>query len=126
HSHGAVLTETFHRLADVFWPGPLTMVLRHESQGDMAYRIPDHAVARQLIEASGEPLLVTSANLSGQPDSGEAWEAARSLGGSVAMVLDAGPCRHMVPSTVVSLLEPKLTLLREGAIREAELLAVLR
>jgi L-threonylcarbamoyladenylate synthase len=117
----AMVTPIARALAERFWPGPLTIVLVAPRRGTLAFRVPANAVARRLIAASGGGLPVTSANLSGEPDATTAEEVVAQLGGRIALVLDGGPTRGGVPSTVVDCTGPGLKILREGAISEAEI-----
>ncbi len=107
--------EGLRRLAARYWPGPLTLVLE-EGTETVGYRVPNHAVALALLRAVNEPLAVSSANRSGEPDARNAGEAIRALGSSVAVVLDAGPSPGQIPSTVVAVKESRVDILREGAI----------
>ena len=128
----ADLSGTARRLADAFWPGPLTMVLPRRAGVDLplgephatiGVRWPDHPVIAALAEAVG-PLATTSANRTGEPTPATAGEAAASLVGDVAVVLDGGACAGPA-STVVDLTGPDLRVLREGAITESALRAAL-
>lgn len=120
------------RLADHFWPGPLTMVvplqrgvtLPHAVTGGtqaVGLRVPDQPFARRLTRALG-PLPLTSANRSGEPDSRDAAEVQASVGAALELIIDAGRSPGGSPSTVV-LLEPNGSwrLLRAGPITDAEL-----
>ena len=124
-------------LAGRFWPGALTLVLPlrpgalvpqvvtggHRTLG---IRLPDHPVPRALARRSG-PLAVSSANRSGQPDARTAAELLVSVGDALALVLDDGPVRGGVPSTVVAVAaDGRLTILRAGALRAADLVDVHR
>ncbi|MBI2236795.1 MAG: threonylcarbamoyl-AMP synthase [Magnetospirillum sp.] len=117
------------RLMARFWPGPLTLVLPRlpgspvsllASAGldTIAVRLPDHAVARALIEAAGRPLAAPSANRSGgvSPTLAQHVDA-----GLAALVLDGGPCRVGVESTVLDLSGQRPALLRPGGIAREEL-----
>lgn len=128
----ADLSGAARRLADAFWPGPLTMVLPRRAGVDLplgephatiGVRWPDHPVIAALAEAVG-PLATTSANRTGEPTPATAGEAAASLAGDVAVVLDGGACAGTA-STVVDLTGPDLRVLREGAITESALRAAL-
>ncbi len=127
------------RLAERLWPGPLTLVLAplvdtvvelpgplFGATGDLGFRLPDHAVPRHLAARLG-PIAVTSANLSGQPDSLTVSELIAAIGGSLALVLDDGPVRGGVPSTVVAIRrgeQPRI--LRHGALADDAILGALR
>ncbi|MCW5752402.1 MAG: threonylcarbamoyl-AMP synthase [Alphaproteobacteria bacterium] len=129
--HLAELDERAERLAAVFWPGALTLVLRRlpgcpiselASAGlpTLAIRVPAHPVARALLDACRLPLAAPSANRSGQVSPTEAQHVAESLGENVDLILDAGPCQVGIESTIVGLTRAEATLLRPGGIeREA-------
>ena len=121
----AKLGDLGQRLAESFWPGPLTMVLE-TPRGYEGYRIPDSAIAKVLLEKAGRLLAVTSANLSGRAPACTAGEAIKQVGPSVAMVLDGGPSPGTDPSTVVRVVKNGVEILREGAISKEELEACLR
>jgi L-threonylcarbamoyladenylate synthase len=118
-------------LAHAFWPGPLTLVLPVASTCRIsllaragletaAIRSPSHETARALIEAAGVPLAAPSANRSGAVSPTTAAHVAGDLDGRVDWILDGGPCRHGLESTIVACLGGRVQLLRPGAItREA-------
>jgi L-threonylcarbamoyladenylate synthase len=115
----------FYQLAERFWPGPLTIVLRKKScisslvsggTESIGVRVTPHPVARHLIEAAGQPLVATSANLSGQPSPASRQQVIDQLGDRVVAFLDGPPAPAGVVSTVISLIEGTPELLRSGAI----------
>ena len=117
------------RLAARFWPGPLTLVLRKRDAipgivtaglETVALRIPAHPVALALIAAAGAPLAAPSANPFGRVSPTRAEHVARQLAGRVGIVLDGGPCRVGVESTVVLLAEGRAALLRPGGLPAEE------
>ena len=119
------LTEATRRLAERFWPGPLTLLVDatptivpdvHGGTGGVAVRVPDHAVARALARRLGFPVVATSANRSGSPASCLAEVAASALEGDVDLVLDGGPTPGGEPSTIVDARGELPTLIRAGAI----------
>ncbi len=119
------------RLAERFWPGPLTLVLPKApavpeevtAGGDtVAVRVPDHPLARALIRAAGAPLATTSANLAGGPSPVTAAEVAAQLAGRVRLILDGGRCPGGTASTVVDLSSSTPVLLRSGPISLEEIL----
>ncbi len=121
-------------LASVFWPGPLTMVLpardivpRRTTAGldTVAVRCPDNAVTRQIIRLSGVPIAAPSANISGKPSTTTAAHVLHDHDGKIAAIVDGGPCRVGVESTIVDLTEERPRLLRPGGITPEQLLAVL-
>lgn len=130
------LTPAARLLAARFWPGPLTLVLRRRpdcpvsllaSAGldSVAVRMPDHPVALELIRAAGRPLAAPSANRSGKVSPTRAEHVAECLGGRVPLVLDGGPCRVGVESTVLDLTEEPPTLLRPGGVTAEQIEEVL-
>ncbi len=134
----AVLTRSAAVLADRFWPGGLTIVLRRrddvivpEALGGgrptLGLRLPDHEVPRALAGLLG-PIAASSANISGEPDATTAERVAESLGGEVDLIVDDGPVRGGTPSTVIDCSDPDAPprILREGAISTADIAAALR
>lgn len=109
-------------LADRFWPGALTLILAGEI-GTQAFRAPDHPVALELIRAAG-PILATSANRSGEPDTLGADEVLIAFARqqeTLAAVVDGGAVPGGVASTVVDLSVTPARILREGPIGRAQL-----
>jgi len=126
--------ESAWRLADVFWPGPLTLVLPKservppETTGGLqtvAARLPDHRVALALIEALGRPVAAPSANLSGRPSPTAAEHVLEDLGGRIEMILDAGPTSIGVESTVLDLTTVPPVILRPGGVTLEQLEEIL-
>jgi len=126
----AIFGSDAERLAQAFWPGPLTLVLpvvaacrvsllARAGLDTLALRVPAHPVARRLIEAAGVPLAAPSANRSGRVSPTTAAHVLADLEGRIDWILDAGPSRHGLESTIVACLDaPRL--LRSGAVpREA-------
>ena len=131
----ALLPATAERLAAAFWPGPLTLVLPRRPDATLppqlsggrptlGLRLPDHHVPRLLARALG-PLAASSANITGQPDATTAGLVLASLGNLVALVIDDGPARGGVPSTVVDCTssDGRPRILRVGALTEVEIAA---
>jgi L-threonylcarbamoyladenylate synthase len=120
-------------LAERFWPGALTLVVKTQPSfisealagGDtVALRQPDSDIARAVVEAVGGPVTATSANVSGGADPVTADDVRTQLDGRIDMVLDAGPCPGGRPSTIVDCTAPELRILRNGPISEDEIKAV--
>jgi L-threonylcarbamoyladenylate synthase len=117
------------RLADRFWPGPLTLVVpRHPSIPDVVsplstvgVRMPDLDSTRALIRLTG-PLAVTSANRSGQTSPSTAMGVEMQLGSKIPLILDGGATRGGIPSTVVDCTTAEPKVLREGPITLNEIL----
>ena len=128
----ATWTEPARRLADVFWPGALTLVLPRlpdcrlsllVSAGldTVALRVPAHDVARRLLRATDRPVAGPSANPSGRISPTTAQHVADGLGDRVAMILDAGPCPLGLESTVVGFDGERPMLLRPGGVTAEEI-----
>ena len=116
---GAALDGEGRRLAEAFWPGPLTLVLKVGGRAE-GFRVPAHAAALELLRECGGVLRVTSANVSGEPAALTAGEAVRAVGAFVEVALDAGPAPGGTPSTVAEVRNGIIRIVREGAIaREA-------
>lgn len=125
--------ETARRLAEAFWPGPLTMILPKSQQvsdtvtagiGTVAVRFPSHPVAQRLIALSRCPIAAPSANLSGSPSPTRAEHVLRDMVGRIPMILDGGECQVGLESTVVSVSEDLVRVLRPGGITVDDLLTV--
>lgn len=131
----AAVPAAARRLAQAFWPGPLTLVLRRApgfrgvglpEDDTVGVRIPDLDIARALIRAAGGALAVTSANISGQPSPRTAQEAAAQIGRGVDLILDGGACPGGVESSVVDCSRSPVRLLREGALPRDRLMRAAR
>jgi L-threonylcarbamoyladenylate synthase len=122
------------RLAQAYWPGALTLVVRRAialppelGGGDtIAVRVPDHDELRAWIGKSGGAIAATSANRSGEPDALTAAEVERYFGNSVEVIIDGGRVKGGVPSTVVNCVASETSILREGAVPEAEIRKTLK
>ena len=128
------IPETAWRLAERFWPGPLTMVLpcrenvprRTTANLDtVAVRCPRCAVTRDIIRLSGVPIAAPSANLSGKPSTTTAQHVLHDLDGKIEAIVDDGPCDVGVESTIVDLSGAKPRLLRPGGVTPEQLREVL-
>jgi L-threonylcarbamoyladenylate synthase len=117
--------ESAVRLAERFWPGPLTIVVPKlpavpdevtAGGPTVAVRCPNHPVALALLKAAGVPVAAPSANRSTELSPTRAEHVMRSLGGRIDMILDAGPCPGGIESTVVDVTGPVVRLLRPGLI----------
>ncbi len=131
----AVWNDAARRVADKFWPGPLTIVLPKRravpgivtSGGDtVALRCPAHPVMRRLLRLAGVPLAAPSANPSGYVSPTTAAHVAESLGERIEWILDGGPCPVGVESTIVDMQDPgRARILRPGAVTARQLRAVI-
>ena len=122
-------------LAEAFWPGPLTLVapvrdrtgvcdLARAGLDSVAVRVPGHARARALISAFGRPVVAPSANRSGRPSPTIFADAVEETGFAARAAIDGGPCAVGVESTVVSVLDGRIALLRPGSVTREEIEAV--
>lgn len=116
--------DTSTRLAERFWPGPLTLVLSQAfplasgvaQRETVAVRVPDHLVARTIAGALGFPITSTSANRSGAPPSATAREVIDRLGADLFLIVDAGATKGGLPSTIVDVSSGAPRLVRAGAV----------
>ena len=128
------VSNRFYMLARRFWPGPLTIIVPAAAKvplkvtgntGRLAMRQSKSQVAQALLEALGQPLISTSANISGQPTCRSGIDAFAMMDGRVDLVLDGGLCAG-TGSTTVDITEPYWKLIRQGAIEEKEIAECLR
>ena len=131
----AVFDEAARTLAQAFWPGPLTLVapvrdrervcdLARAGLDSVAVRVPGHARAREVLAAIDRPVVAPSANRSGRPSPTTFADAVEETGVAAAVHLDGGDCAVGVESTVVSVLDGRVTLLRPGAVTREEIEAL--
>ena len=128
------IPKSAYLLAEKFWPGPLTMVLpardivpRRTTAGldTVAVRCPDNDTTRQIIRLSGVPIAAPSANISGKPSTTTAQHVFHDHNGKIDAIVDGGPCRVGVESTIVDLTDERPRLLRPGGITPEQLMEVL-
>lgn len=131
-----VFDGTARKLAEAFWPGPLSLVLPLQpgcgiadlvtaGLGTIALRVPNHAVAQALLGKAKLPLAAPSANRSGRISPTSASHVKAELGDTPAMILDGGPCKHGLESTVVGVASGEPVLLRLGSVPRDAIEAVL-
>ena len=120
-------SATALRLAEAFWPGPLTLIVAKRSGSPIAelatagldtvaLRAPSHRVARDLIRAAARPIAAPSANRSGHVSASTAAHVAADFGDRVDLILDGGPTQHGIESTVLDVTGAEAILLRPGAV----------
>ena len=128
------IPDTAKKLADAFWPGPLTMIMKKSdvipnevSAGldTVAIRFPSHKTAQAIIRESGTVLAAPSANISGSPSPTTAQHVMNDMDGKIAAILDGGACGVGVESTVITLALERPRLLRPGGITLEQLRSVL-
>ena len=121
------------RLAEAFWPGPLTMIFPRSARvplrttgglDTVAVRMPAHPVARALIERSGRPIAAPSGNRSGRPSPTTAAHMLEDMDGRIPLILDGGPCDVGLESTVVDMTGPAPRILRPGGVTREQIAAV--
>lgn len=124
------IPEQAYQLAKVFWPGPLTIILKkkdcvpYQTTGGLntvAIRLPANRIARRLIADSGVFIAAPSANLSGKPSPTAARHVIKDLGGTIDMIIDGGQATLGLESTIVDLSGEEPMILRPGCITKAML-----
>ena len=124
-------------LADRFWPGPLTLIVRAGTKlplrstantGNVALRIPNAPIARAVVERFGLPITATAANLQGASECTHAACVRDQIGDRIPLIIDGGPTGRSLPTTIVdlSLGDGRWEILREGAIPTHEIVMVLQ
>jgi tRNA threonylcarbamoyl adenosine modification protein (Sua5/YciO/YrdC/YwlC family) len=131
------LDTAFDRLAEKFWPGPLTLVVKAGGKlplrvtantGNLALRVPEAAIPRAVVSRLGLPITATSANLSGLPECTYAGGVRDQLGDQIPLIVDGGPTARSVATTIVDLSGGgnSWMILREGAIPTHEIALALQ
>ena len=131
----AAFDDRARALAAAFWPGPLTLVapirdpaavcdLARAGLDSVAVRAPAHPLAQAVLRAFGRPVVAPSANRSGRPSPTIFADAQEETGSAAAAALDGGPCAVGLESTVVSVLDGTVRLLRAGGVTRAQIEAV--
>ncbi|MDQ2833667.1 MAG: L-threonylcarbamoyladenylate synthase [Acidobacteriota bacterium] len=131
------LDSAFDRLAEKFWPGPLTIVVKAGSKlplrvtantGNLALRVPEAAIPRAVVSRLGLPITATSANLSGCPECAYASGVREQLGDKIPLIVDGGPTPRTTATTIVDLSGggSSWMILREGTIPTHEIALALQ
>lgn len=129
-------TPVAAKLAAAFWPGPMTLVLARKTHcpiamltsaglDKIALRVPAHQEAQKLLAAFGGPIAAPSANMSGKISPSNAAHVMKSLNGRIDLVLDGGPCKSGVESTIVDCTGTQAIILRPGGVTTEEIAHVL-
>ena len=125
---------TAYKLAQAYWPGPMTMILRHKDLvpdavtaglDTVGMRCPAHKLCRDIIAAAGVPVAAPSGNTSGRPSPTTAQHMLEDMDGKIDAIVDGGPCAVGVESTIIDLTCEPPRLLRPGGITLEQLRAVL-
>jgi L-threonylcarbamoyladenylate synthase len=130
-AHLGPLGELGARLAEGFWPGPLTLLVTAPraiardvvgGTGRVGVRVPANGIARAICAIAGRPVTATSANISGEPAPADPDDVERTLGDRIDLLIDAGPTRGGAPSTIVDVTGDTPALVRAGAIAWKDIL----
>lgn len=117
--------KEYHRLIEMFWPGPLTLIFPARPEvsvlvtggtGTVGVRISPHPIARELVRRVGRPVTATSANLSGRSPAASAEQVIAQFGEKIDWIIDGGPVTGGLCSTVCTLEHGKLVMLRRGQV----------
>jgi L-threonylcarbamoyladenylate synthase len=131
------IDTAFDRLAERFWPGPLTIIVKAGARlplrvtantGNVALRVPEAAIARAVVASLGVPITATSANLRGMPECTCALHVDQQLGDQIPLIVDGGTTARSIPTTIVDLSGGSRSwmILREGAIPTHEIALALQ
>ncbi len=126
------LPDEFYRLAEKYWPGPLTMIVKAGSRlplkvtantGNVALRVPNSKISLAVVQAASIPITATSANLSGEAECTTADAVREQLGDRIGIIVDGGVSPREVASTIIDLTdeEARWKVMREGAIPSQEI-----
>lgn len=135
--HHGLFDDRALKLAEAFWPGPLTLVVPKTKASEIsdlataglstvALRVPSGPIMRYLSEKTGRPLAAPSANRSGKISPTRAEDVIADLGDALDFVIDAGPCEVGIESTIIGLTDEYVTLLRPGGLAREEIENVLQ
>jgi L-threonylcarbamoyladenylate synthase len=134
HQVSDALPERFHALADMFWPGPLTLVIPAApgvpseisgGRGTVAVRVPGLALPRRVAARLGRPITGISANLHGEQPCRTALDVSRTFPDCLGMILDGGPTPGGAPSTILDISVSPPRILRRGIVPSSSLRALL-
>lgn len=131
------IDTTFDKLAEKFWPGPLTIIVKAGSKlplrvtantGNVALRVPEATICRTIVSQLGSPITATSANLHGLPECAFAACVRDQFGEKIPLIVDGGPTARSVPTTIVDLSggDRSWMILREGAVPTHEIALALQ
>ena len=127
------ISDNAIKMAEAFWPGPLTMIFQRNDKvpdvttgglDTVGVRMPSDSTARALIKESGVPIAAPSANLSGKPSPTKASHVAHDMDGRIDAIIYGGDCAVGIESTVVSVKDDEIVILRPGKITAADMEAV--
>lgn len=126
-NYTASQSTTIYKLADAFWPGPLTLIVPGREEGTtMGVRMPDHNIALKLVRESQCTVAAPSANLEDSPPPKTCAEALKDLDGLVDVAIDGGPVSIGVSSSIVDMTGERPTVIRDGVIKQSDVDKVAR
>lgn len=134
YSLAETVPENAEKILDILCPGPITIILNKSNlvpdvvtagEKTVAIRFPENEIARELIKKSGVPVAAPSANLSGRPSPTTAAHVAEDLSDKIDYIIDGGPCRVGLESTVIDLTVTPPRILRPGGVSQETLAALL-
>jgi L-threonylcarbamoyladenylate synthase len=131
------IDTAFDRLAERFWPGPLTIIVKAGARlplrvtantGNVALRVPESPIARAVVEALGLPITATSANLRGMPECTDAHFVRAQLADQIPLIVDGGSTPRSIPTTIIDLSGGgnSWMIIREGAVPTHEIALTLQ
>ncbi len=132
--YGKQISDKAKALAEAFWPGPLTLVVKSAAciakevtcgLDTVGLRCPENEIAREMIRHAGLPIAAPSANRSGRPSPTTAQHVFEDMKGRIPLILDGGPCRVGVESTVISMVGERPMILRPGILGREEIETVI-
>ena len=129
----AHIPEVAYKLAEEFWPGPMTLVLPKKTEvpgivtaehDTVAIRVPAHPVAQQLLKATGAPVAAPSANPFGRTSPTTAAHVLEYFEGQIPLILDGGPCEVGIESTIIGFDNGKPVIYRQGTVTEQQIVKI--
>ena len=121
---GKDIPEIIRKIIDKYWPGPVTIVVKTmKDDKSVAIRLPDHKILREIINYIGEPLALTSANISGEKSPVKISDISAEIIKNVDFVIDTGECKYKKESTIV---DWNGKVLREGVVKKEEIEQIIK
>ncbi|RKY33279.1 MAG: threonylcarbamoyl-AMP synthase [Candidatus Omnitrophota bacterium] len=115
-----------YKLIEKYWPGPLTLIFKSNNKGTIGIRMPDCEITREVITLADVPVVLPSANLSGNPPPVDFAEAIKDFSGEVDFAIDIGPTRLKLESSIVDLTISAPKVIREAAIKKEDIEDILK
>lgn len=118
--YAAEIPAAAYRLMEKFWPGPMALIFKAKDGSSVGLRLPDNAIALNLINSADVPVVAPSANLSGNPAAVTFQDAIKDFQGKVEIAIDAGPTKFGKESTIVDFSVQPARIIREGAVKKED------